>query len=145
MAIQMYVPFSAMPREAAGRLLAAGEEAEKKGNDVEALRAYNYLRSGLLATRHIWQPMPEMTRAAEDRLTSLAPPAERDRQAALLRVRHGTAAAGIPLILVGTLGWPVSMAYLLREWKRGGNIWRWQRFLLPVVFLLSLISGALVS
>lgn len=145
LSISMYVPFSRTPREGAERLWQAGEEALRKGDPEEALRAFGYLRSGLLAIRHIRQPMPEMLARTEERMASLTPGEDLGERVRQLGVRHGTSSAGYPFLLIGVLGWPASVLFLFWRWVRGGAVWRVKALAPPLFFLAVLLAGVCLS
>ncbi len=145
LSISMYVPFSPTPRKAANRLWEAGEEGLRKGNPGESLRALGYLRSGLLAVRHVLQPMPDLLARTEDRMATLLPRENSGGRTRLLEVRHGTSPAGYPFLVIGGLGWPLSVALLLRRWRSGGAVWHPKSLLPPALFLALLIAGVWIS
>jgi hypothetical protein len=59
-AVSMYVPWASAPREAAERLLATGEDAIRRGEREEGVRAFRYARSAIRSVRHVRQPMQDL-------------------------------------------------------------------------------------
>lgn len=138
-AVSMYVPFASAPREAAERLLAAGEAAIRKGEREEGARAFRHLRSALLSVRHVRQPMPELLARAEERLKGLeGGPVSGESEAASAAPR-GISTASIPLLAVGMAGWPWTVIRGLRRWA-GGTL-KAIDAVLPPLFLLLLAAG----
>jgi hypothetical protein len=138
-AVSMYVPFASAPREAAERLLAAGEAAVRRGETEEGARAFRHLRSALLSVRHVRQPMPELLARAEERLKGLEGepvPAAGDPVA---KRGRGVATASIPLLAVGMAGWPWAVIRGLRRWANGA--FKAVDALIPPLFLLLLAAG----
>ncbi|MGE5246784.1 MAG: hypothetical protein ACM3L8_00435 [Verrucomicrobiota bacterium] len=145
MSISMYVPFSRTPRAAADRLWNAGEDALRKGNREEAFRAFGALRSGLLGIRHFGQPMADKLPRAEERMAALMPGGDSAARLRQLAARHGTSRAGYPFLIIGGLGWPASVLFLLGRRKKGEPAWRPGALLVPAAFLALLIAGVLLS
>lgn len=145
MAVLCYVPLSPTTARAADRLEAAGERAIRRGDAEETARAFRYLRSGLLATRHLWQPMPDRVRTTEARLTAMAAPAEREKVAAELRLRHGTSVLGLPFLAAGMLGWPWSIRYVLRSREDGGASTRSRALWCSAAAFACLLLGTVLS
>jgi len=145
MSLSMYVPFSRTPHEAAYRLWKAGEEAFRKGDPEEALRAFRQLRAGLLAIRHVVQPMPDILARTEDRMASLLPGGDPGARARQLNARHGTSSSGYLFLIIGVPGWPASMLHLFWRWRRGEKLMRLKMLAPPMLFLMVLLAGVLLS
>ncbi len=145
MAILSYVPFSSTTTAAADRLETAGEGAIRRGDAEEAERVFRYARSGLLALRHLWQPMPGRVANVEERLTAMAAPGEREKVAERLRIRHGTRRAGLPFLLAGMLGWPLSFRHLLRSREKEGVSLRRRAAWLAAASFACLVLGVVLS
>lgn len=144
MSLEMYVPFSPTPGVAAGRLLSAAERFRKEGDEDMAARAFGYLRSGLLATRHLRQPMPELLAKAEEELGRMLP-AGPASDAGDRAPPGGTNIVGTALLALGFLAWPVSVFRMIRGWRDSGKAFT-PRFVIPAAgSLLLLAAGAILA
>ena len=122
--VRWYTPGSGPVAEAVDRLWSIGERMEADGDVDRALMAYRALRSGLYATRSLYQPYAERLGPASDRIAALmaAQEAAADRSVsrsereahhrALLDVDHAPNAWWSLLAVLAFAAWAWSLFFL---------------------------------
>ncbi|MCB9546735.1 MAG: hypothetical protein H6706_12895 [Myxococcales bacterium] len=146
-ALRWYAPLGSVSAEAADELEGLARLAEATGRSGEALAAWRRLRGGILAIRHLGDPLGDRLPAVNARIAALMATAQLDAGGATVRGRDWVAlnaehaallaldptpAAGWRLaILLGFLGWVASAFAVTRrgfdaELKvRPGPLLRW--------------------
>ncbi len=146
-AIHQYVPLSPIGRRAGRALLQLADDAEARGEPLQARFCLEELRSGFLATRSMWQPGKPLIAQAEERLVRLMLADERgawpdpslseaDREAAVrdaLAAREDPKLGWVLLMGLGYLVWLGAAAMAITQGLpshgaaaiRWRLVWRW--------------------